>query len=840
MDHLPTHPFPYFGLLVSRDAAAIKAAVEGKYVKVAPLKNNPTRLHEFKAFMANVELLAAIQLGQLGKYDADLKKVEGIIAKCIPLIDDYVIGLVNPHGNSIHPTQVDKSVEFGEKTLGISGAVTKPHIDQLLRSRGVKITTDKPPAGPIKLPKPVTNIRAEVGEGSVRLTWDLPPDDCERVRIIRTDGATHKVSDRGDDVAGKQHLDSKIEAGREYTYGVFSILGSETLMCEVVKVRARGLVKDFKATSGGSRAMLSWTNPPNTQNVRVLRSKTAMTDLVDNRAKPVIPAGAQEVAELGVVTNYEDATATPGSSYYYAVLARHGTDWYSPSECKPVTISKAPPSPQQFKAELVGTGHVYLSWEPVTGVGAAIYTVSRIEETPGKPRSKPQVLASSTKRPTFDDDNVVPGSSYRYFVVTEANDLVSDPPSAAGPVTATGEVDDLHLASQAGRVELSWKRPPGVVRVEIRRGTERPPMPPTTAGQAMPGVDLFNPPGTSTSFVDTKVMNGQSYGYRVSCVYLGADGKEVVTRGKTDMATPREPPPMVRDLEIHPALAGAVKLSWNNRPGATVRVVRTAASPGYKFGDMHSPADVSALGKSLHGVTRTEVLDPSPDPAEPVYLVFSEDGHASLFCGELRFVEVAGFKARYQCDSVLVEWDCPDGSTAFQLVRTTGGATKSQDIPRPPGQKRMGASFKVSVIGSGDHSFTLRCLTNPNDRTFVAGPGRTAATKVVRQEKVTWKFERQGGGWLSKGTVELVVRGEHNLGRIERLVLVGKPNRVPTSIDDCRHRMEFEPVTDLDGVDRRPAPDWAAKGVKILCRLFAIPADEVAITQPKEADATLG
>ena len=40
MDHLPTHPFPYFKLPVTRDPAAIKKAVEEKYAKLEKATNN--------------------------------------------------------------------------------------------------------------------------------------------------------------------------------------------------------------------------------------------------------------------------------------------------------------------------------------------------------------------------------------------------------------------------------------------------------------------------------------------------------------------------------------------------------------------------------------------------------------------------------------------------------------------------------------------------------------------------------------------------------------------------------------------------------------------------------
>ncbi len=116
------------------------------------------------------------------------------------------------------------------------------------------------------------------------------------------------------------------------------------------------------------------------------------------------------------------------------------------------------------------------------------------------------------------------------IVVSPSAKLLPPRPAPAPAPVADKEVRDLQCKSQLGRIELSWRPPAGATGIEVWRLENLPP----ARGQ---GVLLDSV--TLTDARDRDVIHGQTYGYRVVCVFDGPRGEPIYSAGATATATAR-------------------------------------------------------------------------------------------------------------------------------------------------------------------------------------------------------------------------------------------------------------------------------------------------------------
>ena len=174
MDEHPTHPFPYFGLPVTRDVQAISEKIKAKYESEKKWQNSPTEVVRWQQFNKLVVLIADHKGGATGDYVPDLDKIEKIIRRATQGLDGYLLNMVHPNGNFLHPQQLDQlKRETAPKNFNIGADVAAPYLDDLIRKSGIKITEKAPPKA---LPEPVNDLRAVVLAGKIKLAWNKPRD----------------------------------------------------------------------------------------------------------------------------------------------------------------------------------------------------------------------------------------------------------------------------------------------------------------------------------------------------------------------------------------------------------------------------------------------------------------------------------------------------------------------------------------------------------------------------------------------------------------------------------------------------------------------------------------
>ncbi len=254
---------------------------------------------------------------------------------------------------------------------------------------------------------------------------------------------------------------------------------------------------------------LTWTAPTGAVTYNIYRGTTA-------GGESAIPLAT------GLTTpTYLDASAVPGTTYYYKVTAVNGNTIYTPplasesaaSNETSATLPVAPPAPTIPQALSVTTTSINLSWQDNAGVKADGYRILRsanngaftlIASLPPSSRTPPSAYL-------WNDSNLTPGVFYRYQI--QAYNIAGNSTVAAvSAYTLTAAPSNLTASATTSAITLSWTAPTGAVTYNVYRGT-------TAGGEsATPLASGL----TTTTYQDNSAAAGVTYYYKVTAINANA------------------------------------------------------------------------------------------------------------------------------------------------------------------------------------------------------------------------------------------------------------------------------------------------------------------------------
>ena len=136
-----SHPFPYFGLAVTSDIAAIQEKIDEKYVHTKRFENHPMLLRKWQEFHDNAGLIA--EMKELsGGYEVDRDKVNDIVRVCLALIDPVLNSAVRD--NTVYPEQIDFVQKTAVDSFQIDPDEAERYIKKLIADSGVMIHGSSP------------------------------------------------------------------------------------------------------------------------------------------------------------------------------------------------------------------------------------------------------------------------------------------------------------------------------------------------------------------------------------------------------------------------------------------------------------------------------------------------------------------------------------------------------------------------------------------------------------------------------------------------------------------------------------------------------------------------
>ncbi|OHV22745.1 hypothetical protein BBK14_25200 [Parafrankia soli] len=341
-------------------------------------------------------------------------------------------------------------------------------------------------------------------------------------------------------------LESLVRAGLGAAEAGWRALAEErsTLRSDAAVERARWLVARAADVPGPDG------RPP----AEVLGELTAQQAVIRRRVEAArgLPPEQQEAALVAVL-----ATAVDSADALRALAA-------------------LPLQPPTDLTSVLADDAVLLRWRPSASAGPVTYRVERVAVDPGSGQLTRRGLGT-TSSTELADAGAPPWTPVRHEVTALSGERRSRPVSTA-PVIAVRDVADLRAEATPTGVRLTWRPSGPSDTVTIERTVD-------------PDSSVSAPPRrarvTGGSFLDSDVLPGVGYRYRVFVEYTDVDGSAARTSGsRAEFGLLTRPRP-VTDLVVG-AEDGQVALRWTPRSGAEVRVYATAVPPsGGAVGALH-------------------------------------------------------------------------------------------------------------------------------------------------------------------------------------------------------------------------------------------------------------
>jgi hypothetical protein len=337
--------------------------------------------------------------------------------------------------------------------------------------------------------------------------------------------------------------------------------------------------------------------------------------------------------------------ASDGSFYttedYYHII-RHVTGaGLQPQPPPPPPLPAAP----TILTVITNYGEVALTWTTVAN--ATNYNVKRSLISGG-----PYNIISSPSSTSFTDTNVINGTNY-YYVVSAVNTGGEGPNSAEvsatplpPPAPTIVTVVANYSSPMYGTVSLTWSTIQGAISYKVKRSTSTNESSFTT---------IISTP--STSYTDTKALNGSTYYYMVSAVNPGGEG----ANSAEVSATPPYPPvtdPQIGYVDFPVTAIGSVfhpvsSFTFNNdtpiiivgEAGSQTYYVAASTPSGTNTIPDPTSSDTSAQSGYEDGLDATQVGFYSINQILPdltVKAIGEETNHPNSAVVQARFLYVVG------------------------------------------------------------------------------------------------------------------------------------------------------------------------------------------------------
>ena len=376
---------------------------------------------------------------------------------------------------------------------GLVNAKTYYFVVSALNGTGESTNSSQLSVAPVAPPPVPGGLHATAGNAQVVLTWNASSGATSyNVKSATTSGGPYTtIASR----TSTGYTNTSLVNGTTYYYVVSALKGtSESANSSQVSATpqppAPPAPTGLTATPGNTLVVLNWNAASGATSYNVKRSTTS--------------GGPYTTVASPTSTGYTNTGLVNGKTYYYVVSAVNGGGQSANSSQVSVAPVAPPPVPGGLHAT-AGNAQVALTWNASSG--ATSYNV-KSATTSGGPYT---TIANSTST-SYTDTSSVNGTTYYYVVsalkgISESTNSsqVSATPEPPAPPAPTG------LTATPGNtlVILSWNTASGATSYNVKRAT-------TSGG---PYTTIASP--TSTSYMDTGLVNGTTYYYVVSAVNGG-------------------------------------------------------------------------------------------------------------------------------------------------------------------------------------------------------------------------------------------------------------------------------------------------------------------------------
>jgi large repetitive protein len=402
-------------------------------------------------------------------------------------------------------------------------------------------------ATPGAVPSAPTITSATPGNAKSVLSWTVPSNDggsaVLNYSIYRgtSSGAETFLTKIGNMLT---FTDAGLINGQIYFYKVSALnaIGESSLSNEVSVTPATlpSVPLNLTATAGNSKVILTWSAP----------SSNGGSAITGYKVYQGTASGAETLLmALDNVLTFESTGLINGQAYYYKVSASNAVG-EGPRSTETSVVPVTTPSAPTITSATPGNAQIVLTWTAPSSDGGSSITGYRVYR--GTAPGGEALLTTCGNVLTFTDNTLTNGHIYYYKLsaVNSAGEGSQSNEASATPVTVPSAPQNLAVSVGNGQLTLSWSIPSSnggnlVTGYKVYRGL--------TSGAETYLITL----GNVLAYVDTSLVNGQTYYYKVSAVNDFGEG----SLSSEASAAPASAPSAPRGLQ---AIAGDtfVDLNW--------------------------------------------------------------------------------------------------------------------------------------------------------------------------------------------------------------------------------------------------------------------------------------
>jgi fibronectin type 3 domain-containing protein len=431
-------------------------------------------------------------------------------------ISNYSIYIGTVSGS--HILNVTTSGPVGEYTISsLTNGITYFFIIRARNSEGLSPNSTEVSATPKTVPTAPKFPFATPGDSQVSLSWSTPDSNggssITNYRIYRRmNGGTSSLLV----TIGTNTLftDFDVLNGNLYEYNITAINSAgESPASVLVSATPRTIPnapQNPTCIFGDRQIQLNWDAPSTNGGAAILFYRIYRGTSLGTETYLINTTGS--------IRTYIDSGLTNGQDYYYYITAVNEAGESEPSDECHETPRTVPTAPLSLNAT-AGNANVNLTWlEPLSNGGNALlgYNIYRKTET-----SEYEILFTLDQNNYTKIDTYAENGILYFYVITAFNEIGESPISNevyARPLTNPTVPQFVNATRGNGQILLNWTAPTSngglyIANYSIYRGL--------TSGSETLLITLEN---NETSYLDTVLLNGQTYYYKISATNLG--GKE--------------------------------------------------------------------------------------------------------------------------------------------------------------------------------------------------------------------------------------------------------------------------------------------------------------------------
>ena len=521
--------------------------------------------------------------------------------------------------------------------------------------------------------------------------------------------------------------DPNVVPGLRYYYKVTAIdsYGESAKSNETSAIDA-GIVTsapNLKAAVSGTTATLSWSVPSGATSYNIYRS---------------LAGSGYNYLAATTSTTYTDTPLLSGVQYSYYVTAV-GTGGQSPgSNVATVTAgSVLPPAPFGLYI-FAQSNYLVLDWDPVPG--ASNYNIYRGTSAGGEASTPYNVGYSSTSNngqlAYFTDGSVSAGTTYYYYVTatSAAGESAKSNEASATPDLSRMLAPTLTGTTGSGQIILNWSSVPGAASYELFRSVNN------------TGNYSFYQFVSGTSYTDTAVTSGASYGYIVCAVNTNGQGNDsnvvALFAGGT---APGAPTNVYVDVQH----GNTLYVIWQGVPAATSYNVYRSTTSG---GEGNAPIAAGVVAQS-GGVSSFSFQDTTAVLGVVYYYEVTavsplgESAKSMETTGELGGPSIApsSLSATTTTSAINLTWSSSPGATKYFLLKAIGTGqytvlTSSTTLTYTDTAVQSGISYSYYVMAANTYgvSGSSNVVTISTNGTLLSPPVGVEAFPYSNEIGVAW------------------------------------------------------------------------------------------------------